>query len=371
MDEIRIYDRALSLVEIQALAQEAPPPSPSSGVYFPPPGELIGVQDQRIPQEVGLDQNIVTTLQGTIRQGRWALWRDGYLVHVEGSFDAEREIASARKTIHAATVGALIQRGTIPSVDQPISVWNFELTGCDANATWRHVMTQTTAFDEGTLCPGDLWAYSDANPPQLNRALARAWRNTTSTDYTVNYDEVIGGALLDPIGAQGWSTTAQADGVRLTMDLEDLGRVGLLLVTGGVWNGQRLIPESFVNDLATKQTSGIEPNFDNANDGLTGICHINDCPTDGFAESPYGFFSWVNTDLDLWPNASSTWATALGNGGHYLAWDRSSGIVIAILASLDDFDPVLGDTRPGWPIPIRSVIETIQANITGSNPLLN
>jgi hypothetical protein len=65
----------------------------------------------------------------------------------------------------------------------------------------------------------------------------------------------------------------------------------------------------------------------------------------------------------------ATWAAGIGNGGNYVAWDRASGVVIAILASEDEFAGVAGDTRPGWPIPIRSVIEAIQQNIAGANPL--
>jgi hypothetical protein len=69
---------------------------------------------------------------------------------------------------------------------------------------------------------------------QLNRALARVWGNS---DCNVDYDAVVADALLDQIGAQGWSTIVSSDVIRFQMDLEDLGKVGLLLVSGGHWDG--------------------------------------------------------------------------------------------------------------------------------------
>jgi len=328
------------------------------GLYFPPPGESVLYQDQRTPIEVGLDVGIITDLRNKIISGRWALWRHGYLVHVEGSFNTNKEIKSARKSIHAATVGVALQRGLIPSLDQPISIWNPELSGVDATATWGHVITQTSAFDEPALLPGNIWAYSDANPYQLCRALARVWGKV---DFNDHYNDVVADALFDPIGASGWSTGVQTDGIRFILDLEDMGRFGLLMISGGVWNGNRLIPEVFVEAMATKQTYGVPPNYDNDNNGHTGLL-VSDFP-----ESPYGYMTWVNTERDLWPAAASTWAVALGSGGSYIAWDLASGVVLSILEGQLASTP--GDP-PGWPIPIRGIIETIQTDITGPNPLL-
>jgi hypothetical protein len=330
----------------------------SSGIYFPPAGESIANQFLTTPQEVGLNASIITDLESVIVAGRWALWRHGYLVHLVGDFNANTEITSGRKTVHAATVGAGIQRGLIPSLQQRLRVWNPELTGADADATWAHALTETSTFDEPTLAPGSLWAYSDANAFQLNRALSRVWGNP---DFTANYDAVVADALFDPIGAQGWSTSVGSDGIRLHMDLEDLGRVGLLLVTGGEWVDNRLIPEWFVDRLITKQTYGIPPDYDNANNGHTGL------QVEDFPDSPYGLMTWVNTDQDLYPAAAATWAVGLGAEGHYLAFDPASGIVLAV--EHGDFAPQPGNP-PGWPIPISVAVETIQQNIERPNPLV-
>jgi hypothetical protein len=331
---------------------------PPAGIYFPPAGESLSSQSHKSPAEVGLGDSVVADLSAVITAGRWALWRHGYLVHVDGDFNDNDEVKSLRKIIHAATVGVAIRRGFVPSLDQAVSAWNPELTGLDANATWLHVMTQTSAFDEPTLAPGSLWAYSDANPLQLCCALARVWGRK---DYTDRYDLVVSDALLDAIGARGWSSFPAADGIRFLFDLEDLGRVGLLFVAGGEWNGHRLIPLWFVEELGTKQTYGITPNYDNENDGHTGL------QVEDFPESPYGLMTWVNTDRDLYPNSSADWVVALGVGGHYLVYNRDFGIVLAIIDG--DFRPIDGNP-PGWPTPVRIAIEVLEQAVTGPNPLV-
>ncbi len=339
-----------------------------SGVYFPPKGQSTSYQKKKTASAVGLSSGIVTDLKNTILAGRWAVWRHGYLVHNQGAFNTKTEIKSARKTFHAATIGALIRQGKIDSIHQPLTDWDAGVAGgpgnCHLDATLGHAMTQTTAFDESQLCPGELWAYSDANPPVINRVAARAWRGTNATDYTSNYKEVIGGALLDRIGASGWSTSVESDGIRLSMDLEDLGRFGLLMANGGRWNGTVIVPEWFVVELSTKQTYGIPPNFDNANDGHTGLTE-EDFP----AGSPYGYFTWVNTEQDLFPEADPTWAEARGANGNILLWDGTSGVVMAILASSDKFSPA--ETRPGWPLEVTPVVNVLQASIIGPNPLVS
>jgi CubicO group peptidase (beta-lactamase class C family) len=311
------------------------------------------------------------------------------LVHVQGKFNSNQaDIKSTRKAVHAATIGALIQQGKITSLDQPLTDWNAGLTsgpaGCHANATLRHLLTQTTAFNEPTLCPGSIWAYSDTNPPILNNVAARAWRGTNATSYTVNYSEVIGNTILNPIGAQGWTVTARSDGIRLGMDLEDLGRIGLLLMNRGAWQSQQVIPSWFVDALGSKQTQGITPRFDNANDGHTKFCSSapleaafpaydaydasDSCHAQGFSESPYGFDAWSNSDQTLYPGVSPNWAVSFGGGDHYLAWNPGSGMVIALLDTTSSLGST--DLRPGWPIKFGSILQTLDANIVGPNPLV-
>ncbi|MCP4261971.1 MAG: DUF5060 domain-containing protein [Planctomycetes bacterium] len=320
-------------------------------IYFPPPGEGLDKQDRRKPKEVGLNHSVIKQLKD--KASRWALWRNGYLVHVEGDFNKKTDVASLRKTWHALTVGAAIKQGKIPSYHQKISKWNRELTGNDAEATWWHVITQSAGFDYPyddypDYKPGKIWTYTDHNPYHLCHALARAYGKK---NYYDNYSDVVARAYFNDIGMRGWKTSVRKDGIRFHFDLEDMGRLGLLVLARGKWKGKEVIPQLFVEELETKQTYGMLVNYDGPYDGK-----IDLDPT-VYPECPYGYMTWVNTDQDLYPGADVTWANGAGAGGTYILWNHRNGIVFAGVAVKT------GPTSNGIP-------HIIERNITESNPLI-
>lgn len=240
-----------------------------TGTFFPVQGDTLTVQSQKTPAQVGLNPGIVTALEDTIKSypagdgyaactlptaARWALWRHGRLVLYRGDLATNTEIKSARKTIHAATIGALIQMGSITD-DRTLShnvmdIWNAQPStvpagNCDLNATLKQVLVQTSGYSDPTKCPGEEWHYHDSNPPVVNNVAARAYRGTNATRYTSNYTEVLGAVLfnkikatgvdhLDPTGrhshygrSSGPGTLRCAHGERWEMGL-DTGRPGLV-----------------------------------------------------------------------------------------------------------------------------------------------
>jgi CubicO group peptidase (beta-lactamase class C family) len=294
--------------------------------YFPPPGESVQVQKKISFAAAGIDARIVDAL---VKEGgdRWALWRNGRLLHVHGDFNFKQNVASHRKTWHAMTVGAALLQKRIPSLDQHISVWNPELKGNDAEATWRHVITQSAGFDYPygefpDFKPGQMWTYSDLNLIQLNRALARVWG---LPDYHKGYEKVLKEAFFDAIGMRGWEIGIRPvdDGIRLILDLEDMGRLGLLVLARGQWNGRQLVPRAFVEALERKQTRGMKVNYQGPNDGMIGM------DPKAFPEAPYGFLTWSNEDQDYSPGAGKEWAWATGKGGNMTFWNHKNGIVFA------------------------------------------
>jgi hypothetical protein len=337
----------------------APTQPSSGGFYFPPPGETLDYQDPRTPEEAGLRAEIIESLSG--KASHWALWRHGYLVHVEGDFNYKVEVKSLRKTWHALTVGAAIQQGVLSSHHDLISDYVSGLTGNDALASFWHVTTQSAVFDYPSCddpidyLPGEMWTYSDYHPYYLNRALAAAYdKPYTNKGYTALLQE----AFFDSIGMQGWSARINTreldglgDGVRLTLDLEDMGRLGLLVLADGVWDGIRLIQEGFVQMLETKQTYGMLVNYNGCNGGP-----INLDP-EVYPEVPYGLMTWVNTERDFYPGADTAWAWGSGNGGFYVLWNRNNGIVY----------PAMGaNTGPSS----YSYPHIIEDNLAGPNPLI-
>jgi hypothetical protein len=173
-----------------------------------------------------------------------------------------------------------------------------------------------------------MWTYSDLNLINLCRALARVYGKK---DYTDSYDEVLRAGYFDAIGMRGWRTVIKKDarfsgpndGIRLVLDLEDMGRLGLLALSRGSWSGKQLVPKWFVEALESKQTRGMRVNYEGPNDGTIGR------DPKEFPESPYGFLTWVNTDGDLIPGADRAWAFASGAGGHKTYWNHKLGFVYA------------------------------------------
>jgi hypothetical protein len=167
-----------------------------------------------------------------------------------------------------------------------------------------------------------MWTYSDLNLVELCDALARVWGKK---DHRDRYEDVARQAYFDAIGMRGWRTgfSREDDGIRFILDLEDMGRLGLLAVNRGNWNGRQLAPAWFVEGLETKQTRGMKVNYDGPNDGKV------DLDPAQFPEAPYGYLTWVNTDGDLYPGADRAWTSARGARGHLTLWNHRLGIVFA------------------------------------------
>ncbi len=324
-------------------------PAPSSRFVYPTAQQGMAAWQRRSPTEAGLDPVVLRQLED--RADRWALWRDGYLVHASGEFERKQDVASLRKTWHAMTVGAALSQGKIQSLDEPIHRFHADLAGEDAKITWRHLITQSSALDYPygdwpDYAPGRMWTYSDKNPVRLCGALAKLYGRR---DYHDNYDAVLKQAYFDAIGLAGWSTgfTRKDDGVRLHLSLDHMGRLGLLVLARGAWNGQQLVPRSFVEQLESKQTYGMRANYHGPDDGDIGL------DPSIFAETPYGYMTWVNTDGDYYPGADRGWAWGTGAGGNVILWNYRHGLVYA----------AQGMKRPPAPVE-RGVPQILEEHLT-------
>lgn len=310
--------------------------------YYPPPGNNISHHDWHPPEEVGLKPEIIGEINDYIHSNpyfrnerhfapRWAIWRHGYLVHVEGDFYEKTDVASLRKTWHAMTVGAAIQQGKIRDVHQKVSALLPELKGSDAEATWKDIITESAGFDYPydtfpDYTPGEMWTYSDLNLVHLSNALSKVYGKK---NYLNSYDDVVHDAYFDAIGMKGWETNIvrdpsfgnRHDGIRFLLNLEHMGRLGLLALARGRWEGKQLIPRSFVKDLETKQTFGMKVNYNGPNNGRIELSEVK------FPESPYGYLTWVNSENDLYKGADKAWANGSGYGGCVIMWNNNNGIV--------------------------------------------
>jgi hypothetical protein len=193
-----------------------------------------------------------------------------------------------------------------------------------------------------------MWTYSDKNPRHLCNALARVYGKK---DWTDDYDDVVRQAYFDAIDLRGWTTRPRQDGIRFQFDLEDMGRLGLLVLARGKWRDKQVIPRSFVEQLETKQTRGARVNYNGPDDGNVGL------DPKEFPEAPYGFMTWVNTDGDFYPGADKAWAWGAGAGGSRVLWNHRNGIVFA------GFGVPKDPSSNGIP-------HIIESGIDGPNPLV-
>jgi CubicO group peptidase (beta-lactamase class C family) len=317
-----------------------------SHIVFPKPGQGLDVWSQRTPLEAGIDPAVISVINDYVNANpnnrprcspRWALWRNGHLIHAEmehpDCFTENIDVASLRKTWHAMMVAAAVHQGKIPSIDQKVSEW-IDLVGLHADATWRHVMMQAGGFDypydaHPAYKPGEMWTYSDLNLVHLCNALARVYGKA---DFYDDYGACAKAAYFDAIGMEGWSTkivfdksSQMDDGVRFVISLDQMGRLGLFALARGIWEGVQLVPDGFVELLETKQTQGMRVNYEGPNDGMSHLRFF----ADDFPECPYGFLTWTNSDGDYFPGADPRWAWGAGAGGTYIAWNVTYGVVFA------------------------------------------
>lgn len=211
------------------------------------------------------------------------VWRDGKLQaqwFPEGS-DVHSQIVSKSlsKPVSAIAIGRAIQLGKIKSPDQPVADFVPEWKGTSKEAILvRHLldmrsglMEQTVSADPDhplnrayidpdhgqqivdnyplTSAPGSKYGYNNATAELVALVIERATGR--------RYAEFIGTEILQPLGAEGGKIWVNREGglahsgCCMTMPAENWLKLGILLLDDGVWNGKRLLPKGYVQDMRT------------------------------------------------------------------------------------------------------------------------
>jgi CubicO group peptidase (beta-lactamase class C family) len=166
--------------------------------------------------------------------------------------------------------------------------------------------------------PGSYWEYNDVRVNRLGLALLRRFGRALP--------EVFAERIMRPIGAsadwrwEGYRTSfVDLDGRRVQsvsggghwgggvfIHAEDQARIGLLMLRRGVWNGQRLLPEQWIDHS------------------------VAPCPI----KPDYGLLWWLNTARQYKPSASEQSFFALGAGGN-ITWIDPVHDLVAVLRWID------------------------------------
>jgi len=211
------------------------------------------------------------------------VWHNGHIAaqHFGEGIGAATPLVSKSlsKPLSAIVIGRAIELGHIASLDQKIGTILPELAGKPKGEILvRHLLDMRSglldqnfdtdpaspwnmaylSLDHGSYIidhyplidePGSRYAYSNAVGDfvalVVERATGRRWA------------EFLGTEVLAPIGAVGgeiWVNRPGGlahSGCCMTMPAESYLRLGALLAQDGAWDGERLLPEGFVAEMAT------------------------------------------------------------------------------------------------------------------------
>ncbi len=278
--------------------------------YYPPVAldDGIAVGD---PTSKGMDQTLVDTLMRKVVRESLGLgykelhsllvYKDGTLVVEEYNIgnddfirfedniarDSSRPakqwgrtdkhyIASVNKALTATLAGAAMNAYAIDANDSiatllpeyasffsdpnKAAVTIHHLLSMQSGFTWDEwgsndlaLLWQSSDFSEFLLSranngPMSAWVYNSAGPNMLLRGLdntvtggIRAWAGTN---------------FYEPLGITDYEWVSQPDGfpegsARMHMRPRDLLKIGVMLLDGGVWNGQQVVPEAWVNEITS------------------------------------------------------------------------------------------------------------------------
>jgi CubicO group peptidase (beta-lactamase class C family) len=231
------------------------------------------------------------------------VWKDGQIVkekyfHVGDDLSAH-DVRSVTKSIMATVIGIAIDKGILPSEEAPIGNYLSALVDtlepAKAGITMRHLLSMTSGLDgndipdfqeynnwhnapnqiEYTLGkrlifpPGTVFGYNTGASHLMSVILTRA-AGTSTFDFAKQH-------LFQSLGITGnsWGADRQGyynGGAALCLTPTDMLKIGQLYLNKGVYNGVRIVSESWINKATTSKitTNNILP----------------------FA-SGYGYFWWV------------------------------------------------------------------------------
>lgn len=235
----------------------------------------------------------------------------------------KHDLRSVTKCVTGLLVGKAIDSGLLASLDEPIFdffpeyadlrtpekdlilvrhlltmsaglEWDENLPVSDPNhgepRMWRSSDRLRTALEPRMLAePGSVWCYSGGCTELLGAIIERATGKPI--------DEFARDALLEPLSINDVEWGRHGDGIPsasggLRMCSRDLAKIGQLVAGGGQWNGQQLLPHSWITESLTPQIGADDRLF------------------------YYGYHWWLGRSLVH--KHEVTWAAGIGLGGQRL-----------------------------------------------------
>lgn len=260
--------------------------------------------------------------------------KDGHVVSEqsmsEGAADKNHELFSVTKTFTSTAIGFAVAEGKLKETDKVISFFpevklsttSPYLKECEV----RHLLTMSSGIDKEVNRdvtpdadwiklfleepmihkPGTVFRYSSISSHMLAAILQKATGEKMS-DY-------LDKRLLQPLGIDGYDWGSR-DGVTLGgfglfAKTEDMAKLGLFYLQKGKWNGEQLLPESWIDEATNSHI--VRGELDDPNSDW---------------EQGYGYQIW-RCRHDIY--------RADGAYGQYIIVMPKQNAVIAITARLDN-----------------------------------
>lgn len=278
---------AIALISLLTGCRQAAAPD-----AYQVPEELDDGWETASPTEVGLDPEKIEALVRDVRSGGYdslhgaLLVKDGNLVLEEyfHGYNAllTHDVASVTKSVSSILIGIAIERGAIAGTDQSLAALlpaYADLINVDPakrDLTLWHILTMTSGFqwDEETYPygdprndsermkyspdpvrfvlerpivhqPGTLFQYSGANSMLLSAII----KSKTG----MHADALAEKYLFEPLGVSSYKWGRYANGLTdtdggLSLRARDMAKIGTLFLSGGKWNGEQVISQSWVEE---------------------------------------------------------------------------------------------------------------------------
>ena len=183
------------------------------------------------------------------------------------------------KTMMAMLTGIALQEGRIKSIDEPVGDFlPYFRTGGKEKITFRHLLTMSSGlkFEESDKSyfallsrmyfssdlesvvqdfsvqeePGEIWWYRSGDTAVLGLALEEAFGRTLA--------EVMAEKIYSRLGSEQdalWTTDFSGKHELafccFNATAHDFARIGALMLNGGKWNGEQIVPADFIREMET------------------------------------------------------------------------------------------------------------------------
>lgn len=328
------------------------------------PEELDDGWDLDRPENVGLSSAVLDDIhRELLREDRFRgvlsflVVKDGRLVFE--TYLRRREdqrhfnhIQSVTKTVTSLLFGIAVDRGDVPPLETRVGeMFDEESRGLGADKrgiTLEHLLTMTSGltFDNEVFSvemwverpenpirhilakplyaqPGEQFYYRDADPQLVGYAMERFTGQTER--------ELAEATLFRALGIENYYWDSGPDGVQMAahglhLMPRDLAKLGQLVLDRGVWQGERVVSEQWLNEATS--------------------AHVLSEVTYRGNPVPYGYYWWIVPDVGF-----AMW----GHGGQFVVIVPEANLVLVQTAFPDSDLP--GSALPDFLELVRPLLD--------------